>query len=523
LTGGADKAVSSRRRDVTADRPAVVGGDGTPAGAGPMQSAGVAGANDRGQLTLPAAYFPADADWGDVRLVQVTIPAGKRETLLAALDEEGVDYVVSDETSGRQYSAIAYVPLPTNAVEPVLDRLREEGLSDDEYTVVIDANTVVSRRFEELEERFEERENGERIARQELTTKATQLAPDGSVYALMTIISAVIATAGLLLDSPAVVVGSMVIAPLVGPALSASVGTVVGDGDMFRKGAKLQVAGVLLAIAAAAAFGLVIKHGQLAPPFEAITTVPEITERIAPDFLSLAVAVGAGAAGVISLMTGISTALVGVMIAAALIPPAAAVGIGIAWGQPLMALGAGVLVLVNLLSINLAALVVLWYAGYRPEHLFHRGEARRETLKRVTVLVVAILVLSAFLGGVTLDSINRASVEEQLRENAATVLETSGDRLGVNLELLNTEVTFENRAMFRNPTSMRVTVGVPPGEEVSGLAQPIDQLADTTAGTDIDTRVTYVSTEAAGGAAPGEQAPGSESLGGGVPRSTAPG
>ena len=45
-----------------------------------------------------------------MRLVQVTIPAGKREAVLALLDEEGIDYVVTDETSGREYAAVAYVP-----------------------------------------------------------------------------------------------------------------------------------------------------------------------------------------------------------------------------------------------------------------------------------------------------------------------------------------------------------------------------------------------------------------------------
>jgi len=53
------------------------------------------------------------------------VPAGKRETVLAALDEEGVDYVVTDETSGREYNAVVSVPLPTGAVEPVLEAMRE--------------------------------------------------------------------------------------------------------------------------------------------------------------------------------------------------------------------------------------------------------------------------------------------------------------------------------------------------------------------------------------------------------------
>ncbi len=58
------------------------------------------------------------------------------------------------------------------------------------------------------------------------------------------------------------------------------------------------------------------------------------------------------------------------MIAAALIPPAAAAGIAIAWGQPSAAIGSTVLVLVNVLSVNLAGLLTLWYTGYRPRTCF---------------------------------------------------------------------------------------------------------------------------------------------------------
>jgi len=435
-----------------------------------------------------------------VRLVQVTIPSGKRETILRALDDEGVDYVVSDETSGREYAAIAYVPLPTAAVEDVLEVLREAGLGDDAYTVVMEASTVVSRRFEELEAEYEESEDPERIAREELTSAASELAPSGTTYVAMTLLSALIATAGLLLDSPAVVVGSMVIAPLVGPALSASVGTVVDDQTMFRRGVKLQVLGVVVAIASATVFALLVKYGHLVTPIDQITDIREVSERVAPDFLSLVVGIGAGAAGIVSLISGISTALVGVMIAAALIPPAATVGIALAWGDPLAALGSSVLVLVNLLSINLAALVVLWYAGYRPTHWFREDQARTATLTRIAVLVVTIVVLSVFLGGVTFDSFQRANVEDQLRTDAAGVVEsTDADLDDVDIELLDVQVRHSNTAIFRRATGLSVTVGVTPGETVSGLADRIDALADETAGHDIDTRVEYVPTETASG------------------------
>ncbi|MFC6726575.1 DUF389 domain-containing protein, partial [Halobium palmae] len=163
-----------------------------------------------------------------MRHVQVMVPSGKRKAVVEVLDDEGIDYALTEETSGREYVALVSFPLPTSAVEPVLERLREAGIERDAYTVVMDAETVVSTRYDRLEEQYaEETDDEDRIAREEIYAEALSLVPEYSTFVIMTVVSAVVATAGVLLDSPAVVVGSMVIAPLVGPAMAASVGTVV--------------------------------------------------------------------------------------------------------------------------------------------------------------------------------------------------------------------------------------------------------------------------------------------------------
>jgi len=428
-----------------------------------------------------------------VRLVQITIPAGKRETLLSVLDDEDIDYIVADETSGREFSAIAYIPLPTNAVEPTLDSLREAGLDDDAFTVILEANSVVSRRFEALEAEYAEEEDEDRIARDELVTAAAELAPSTRTYIIMTVVSAVIATAGLLLNSAAVVVGSMVIAPLVGPAMATSVGTVVNDDEMFLRGVRLQILGLVLAIGAAFVFAFVVRHIHLVPPLEDVTTITEIGERVAPDFLTLVIAIGAGVAGIVSLTTGVSAALVGVMIAVALIPPAATVGIGLAWGQPLVSLTSGVLVLVNVLSINFSALVVLWYKGYRPQHWFWTDDARRDTLKRGAVLAVAIVLLSGFLGGVTWDSFQRATTEQQIQndvDDAIAAFDSSH-----SLDRLDVEVTYTSAVPFQEPERIVVRVGIPPGESVTGLASAIRDRVEETTGSAVTVEVRYLASE----------------------------
>ena len=439
-----------------------------------------------------------------MRLVQITIPAGKRESILRELDDEGIDYVVSEESSGREFTAIVYFPLPTNAVEDVLDSLEEVGLDEQAYTVVLNAEFVMSRRFEQLSERYdEEEESEERIARQELVAKAQELAPQIPSFIVLTIISAVVATAGVLLDSPAVVVGSMVIAPLIGPAMATSVGTVVDDGEMFLRGLKLQLMGFVVAVAAAAGFAALARGIYLVPPGIDVLSIDQVEGRLNPDFLSLAVALGAGAAGALSLSTGVSTALVGVMIAVALIPPIAVIGIGIAWELPRAVIGSTVLVLVNVVSINLAALGVLWYQGYRPAAFFQMDKAKSAMYRRAAVLVGIVLVLSLALGTVTYASYQQGNFESDARTAVTQQLSTGEYK---ELSLLAFNVEYDDALPIRNPKRIVLTIGRPAQSTYPDLPQKLRSTIVERTGRDVHVQIIFVEMEATGpggGALPG--------------------
>jgi uncharacterized hydrophobic protein (TIGR00341 family) len=405
-----------------------------------------------------------------VRLVQVMVPAGKRDAVLDVLDSRGIDYVMSDETSGREYTAVVSFPIPTSAVETVLDQLREQaGIDRDAYTVVLDAETVISQKYEQLEKEWEEGADGERIARDELVARASDLAPDWVPFLVMTFISAVVATAGLLLDSAAVVVGSMVIAPLIGPAMATSVGSVVDDRELFVRGVKLQAVGALLAVGGAALFAAALRFSNIIPLGAVeVLAIDEVQERLSPGVPSLVVALAAGVAGALSLSSGVSAALVGVMIAAALVPPTAVVGIGIAWGEPIAVFGSAVLVAVNFLSINFAALAVFLYKGYRPEEWFKTDAARRETIKRIGTLGVVILLLSAFLGSVTYASYQRATFEDEARQSVSDLVDAEP-----TLSLVAFEVEHGVGFPFRSPERVIVTIGYPPGTDPPSMVDRI--------------------------------------------------
>jgi uncharacterized membrane protein len=155
-----------------------------------------------------------------------------------------------------------------------------------------------------------------------------------------------------------------------------------------------------------------------------------------------------------------------------------------------------VLVLVNVLSINLSALVVLWYMGYRPQYWFWKEYARRDILKRGVTLAVAIAVLSMFLVGVTYDSFQRATTEEQIQDDVdeAVVAFDSDHRL----ERIDVNILYPSSVPFQDPERVVVRVGIEPGESATGLAAAIGDRIETTTGEEVAVEVQYIDSERIG-------------------------
>ncbi len=403
-----------------------------------------------------------------MRSVQVTASEDKHDDVVRILNEAELDFAVVEEASDGGYSHVFSFPAKTDEVEAVLDGLREAGVGEEGegHIIVNEAQAIVSEEFEEQEEEKDEEgdaegENGGtgRIARDELKATARGLSRSTPNYVFFTVVSAVVATAGLMQNSAAVVVGSMVIAPLIGPAMAASVGSVINDHELFRDGVKAQFIGVAVSILSATAFA-VLARLVVAPELD-LLLIQQISERVNPGVLVLGIALGAGVAGALSLTSGASAALVGVMIAVALIPPAATVGLGIAYVRPAVAGSALVLTMVNLLCISLASLVTLWAKGYRPEKWYEEKTARRATLRRVGILFVGVLVLTGFLVASTVDQRANASFENDVE----SVVE------GVDADA---SVEYEYSAGFFSASPERVTVHT--GEDVTAaeLASEIE-------------------------------------------------
>jgi uncharacterized hydrophobic protein (TIGR00341 family) len=420
-----------------------------------------------------------------MRLVQLLIPAGTRAAVVEVLDAEGIDYAIFDEVGRGDFEAMVQFPVPPSGVEPLLERLTEAGVREDAYTIVLPTETVVSQRLPALRERFPSL----RISREELLASAEALAPANSTFFSLLVLSTVIATTGLLLNSAATIIGAMVVAPLMGPAISASVGTVLDETEMASRGVMLQVSGLVTAVLTAAVLAFALEQTVLLPPGLDIRTIPQVTERTNPNVLSLFLALGSGFAGAISIMRGAGSALVGVAIAVALIPPAATAGLGIAFGLAGVTVAATILVVVNLLAINLSALLLFYLSGFRPAERRDRAAVRAAVVSRLGAIVVGIAVLSLVLGAVTWTTFQTQSValqtQQELRQQVA-------DDSGV--DLLDVRVDYDPADMLlgREP-QVNVVVGVEQDAEVPpDLAQRWDGLLTRELDRDVVVRVGFV-------------------------------
>lgn len=202
-------------------------------------------------------------------------------------------------------------------------------------------------------------------------------------YAFMTCMSAGIAILGLLLSSPAVVIGAMLLSPLMGPIMGAGFALAIGDYAWLKASTKALVLGTLVAVLFAA---LVVALS----PLQTVTT--EIAARTRPNLFDLAVALFSALAGAYAMIRGRMGTIVGVAIATALMPPLAVIGFGLATLNMTVFGGSLLLFFTNLMTIALTA------AGMARLYGFHSSLSERQTQVQIGVMVLVFVGLAIPLG-----------------------------------------------------------------------------------------------------------------------------
>lgn len=333
-----------------------------------------------------------------LRLAEVVIPSDSDDDMDPLLEDVPVVRCWRSQAAGG-YSVLR-VLVSLEHSEALLDRLADRFGDEEGFRVVLlDVEATIPRIEKEedaeegtgdaQEEEGEDEARPARISREELYQDISDAASFSVVYLVTVALSTVVAAAGLLRGDVAVVIGAMVIAPLLGPNVALSLSATLGDTGLALHSAKTLAAGI------ATAFGLSVLIGLAAT---VDTNVPELLSKSRVGFSDVAIALAAGAAGSLAFTTGLPAAIVGVMVAVALLPPLVATGLFLSTGALDLATGAGILVLTNVACLNLAAIGTFLAQKVEPRTWWEAEKAKKAT----RLALASWLMLVGILAGVIL-------------------------------------------------------------------------------------------------------------------------
>lgn len=223
-----------------------------------------------------------------------------------------------------------------------------------------------------------------RISREELYEDIKDAAQCSRIYLMMVVLSTIVAAVGLHHNSVAIIIGAMVIAPLLGPNMAISLGTTLGDLSLLRRAISTALAGIATTMVLSVVIGVLIHVNPASP---------ELASRNSVELGDILVAFASGCAGALAFTTGVSTALIGVMVAVALLPPLVAFGLLLGSGYPEFAMGALSLFMVNLISINLAGVTTFLVQAIYPATWSEKDKALKATHTAIKLWIAMLAVL----------------------------------------------------------------------------------------------------------------------------------
>ena len=229
-----------------------------------------------------------------------------------------------------------------------------------------------------------------RISREELYSDIVDSTRLSKFFVLMTILSTVVAAIGLLKDNVAVIIGAMVIAPFLGPNVALALSTNLADEKLGVRALKTLLSGILIVLLLTTAMGYF---------FETNPNIHEIATRTHADLSDIILAFASGCAGVLAYTTGASSAVIGVMVAVALLPPLAVCGLLLGSGHFSDALGSFLLFTTNTICINLAGVTTFLVQGISPRIWWEADRAKKAARKALILwsIILAVLAVIIFL------------------------------------------------------------------------------------------------------------------------------
>ena len=296
--------------------------------------------------------------------------------------------VRTDEMEIFEFTAIA----PDDTARTILEKM-SKMLDTRQREIMITSQTLDAAFSDYLMnlEQQEESKNTGRLAEEFHAIAEPSVEFNKNLFA-MVIIASVVAVVGLFTDNAALVIGGMLLAPLIGPMTAFAFNVAVAQP---QKMLKATINGFsLLAASFVTAIVLTVATSQ----FVDLPITEEIILRTETSFVFLALAIALGIAGGIAMSSNIPGILVGVAIAAALVPPAAVTGIGLAMWELDLFLSALVLTAMNVIGLILGMMTVFFTKRITPRK-YHEKEKGR---KYMAITMSIFVALSVIVGLITI-------------------------------------------------------------------------------------------------------------------------
>ncbi|MCB0197931.1 MAG: TIGR00341 family protein [Anaerolineae bacterium] len=331
-----------------------------------------------------------------LRLLQVIFPVEHKDEVEQLLHEQDCLHTwtaVLDEDL-----ASSSILLMTEKTETVTDAIGDRFPDQEKFRIILSPVEATIPPLEEPEDESQDDTEADseadtqqqfgRVSREELYNDVADGARLTINYLLMVFLSTVVAAIGLLRNDVAVIIGAMVIAPLIKPNMAMALAATLGDLKLLGHALRTNGVGIALIVVLSVAMGIMI---EIDPEAE------QIVSRTDVGLENIGLALAAGSAGALSITMGVSTALIGVMVAVALLPPLVAAGLLAGKGLSVLALNALFLFLINTISVNLTGIATFWFKGIRPRRWWEAEQARRAMRIAVTVwislLVLAVVII----------------------------------------------------------------------------------------------------------------------------------
>lgn len=321
--------------------------------------------------------------------IEVTVYPNSAESIEAILKEFDVPYFkMQGETHGAELVHYT-ITVPDELAHDIVDKLAKiiDTKQKNTYITNEKLEATVSDYLQNLAEKIRKPKKVAQVV-EELIPLTEPFIHFRKDLLIMIVIASIVAISGLFANSPAVVIGAMLISPLIGPITAFSFNAAVGHPLKMKKSA---IYGFMLVVAVVATGAVVT---TIASFFIDLPITNEINLRTSTSPIDMGISILLGIAGGIAMVSAIPGILVGVAIAAALVPPAAVTGIGLAFLDARIFTGAMLLTSANVIGLLLGSMIVFFIRGITPRKYYEKEKAR----KYLVLTIFIFTGLSVILG-----------------------------------------------------------------------------------------------------------------------------